>query len=164
MATEGKNVVLTPLYVVGLTEGEGCFFVCLRKDFRIELRFFITQAIGNKPLLEKVRDFMKVGIVYQKSNTKGKLPAYVFEVTKRDDIYKIIIPFFRKYPLLGIKARSFEAFREIGEIVKGRQDSRKLSSEELKYITNLRLGMNKHYGSPGAGNPHAGVRKDISNS
>ena len=161
MCTEGKNGVITPDYIVGLTEGEGCFLVCLRKDFRIELRFFIAQAIGNKPLLERVHEFFGVGSVYQKSNVEGKLPAYVFEVTKRDDIYKHIIPFFQNHRLKGYKAKSFKTFDEIGSIVKGRQDTRKLTSKELKYVTKIRSGMNKLYGSPGAGNPHAevGTRK-----
>jgi hypothetical protein len=152
---EGKDVVLTPDYIVGLTEGEGCFLVCLRKDNRIELRFFIAQAIGNKPLLEEVEKFFGVGSVYQKSNVKGKLPAYVFEVARRDEIYEVIIPFFNKYPLKGTKAKSFSAFKEIATIIKGRQDKRKLTLEELEYITNIRLGMNKHYGSLSAGNPLA---------
>lgn len=147
---------MTPDYVVGLTEGEGCFMVCLRKDCRVDMRYFIGQAIGNKPLLEEIKDFMGVGIVYQKSNVKGKLPAYVWEVTKRDDIYDVIIPFFQEHKLRGIKAKSFAVFEEIGLLVKGRQDTRKLTSEELEYVTNLRKGMNKHYGSPGAGKPHAG--------
>jgi len=147
--------MITPDYINGLTEGEGCFLVCLRKDNRIELRFFIAQAIGNKPLLEEVRKFFGVGSVYQKSNVKGKLPAYVFEVSKRDDIYKVVIPFFRKYKLLGIKAMSFAVFEEIGLIVKGRQDKRKLTPCELSYITKLRAGMNKHYGSLSAGKPLA---------
>lgn len=147
--------MLSPDYIVGLTEGEGCFLVCLRKDFRIELRFFIAQAIGNKPLLEEIQKFFKVGSVYQKSNVKGKLPAYVFEVGKRDEIYNEVIPFFRKHKLKGIKARSFNTFKEIAGIVKGRQDARKLNSEELQYITSIRSGMNKHYGSLSAGKPLA---------
>jgi len=147
--------MITPDYINGLTEGEGCFLVCLRKDNRIELRFFIAQAIGNKPLLEEVRKFFKVGSVYQKSNVKGKLPAYVFEVSKRDDIYKVVIPFFQKHKLLGIKALSFAVFEEIGLIVKGRQDKRKLTPAELSYITKLRAGMNKHYGSLSAEKPLA---------
>ena len=105
--------MLTPDYIVGLTEGEGCFLVCLRKDYRIELRFFITQAIGNRPLLEEVREFFRVGTVYQKSDVKGKLPSYVFEVTKRDEVYEIIIPFFKSQSLkdalcLSLKAISSE--------------------------------------------------------
>ncbi len=147
--------MLTADYIIGLTEGEGCFLVCLRKDNRIELRFFIAQAIGNKPLLEKVKQFFGVGSVYQKSNVKGKLPAYVFEVSKRDEIYNTVIPFFRKHKLQGTKAKSFAVFEEIGLIVKGRHDKRKLTPAELNYITSLRQGMNKHYGSLSAGNPLA---------
>lgn len=147
--------MLTPDYIVGLTEGEGCFLVCLRKDNRIELRFFIAQAIGNKSLLEKVRKFFKVGSVYQKSNVRGKLPAYAFEVAKRDDIYNVVIPFFKKNKLRGYKAKSFSTFSEIAKVIKGRQDKRKITREELEYITNLRLGMNKHYGSLSAVNPLA---------
>ena len=153
--------MLTPDYINGLTEGEGCFLVCLRKDYRIELRFFIAQAIGNKPLLEEVRKFFGVGSVYQKSNVEGKLPAYVFEVSRRDDVYNTVIPFFKKHKLKGIKAKSFAVFEEIGKIVKGRQDKRKLTPEELSYVTQLRAGMNKHYGSPGAGNPLAGWERTI---
>lgn len=147
--------MLSPDYIVGLTEGEGCFLVVLRKDNRIDLRFFIAQAIGNKPLLEELKEFFRVGSVYQKSNVKGKLPAYVFEVLKRDDIYNVVIPFFQRHKLKGIKAKSFAVFEEIGQMIKGRQDKRKLTSEELEYITNLRFGMNKHYGSLSAGNPLA---------
>jgi hypothetical protein len=147
---EGKYVMINPDYIVGLTEGEGCFLVSLRKDNRIDLRFFIAQAIGNKLLLGKIQKFFGIGAVYQKSNVTGKLPAYVFEVTKRDDIYNVIIPFFKKHKLMVTKAISFAVFEEISKIVKGRQDKRKLSSKELSYITNLKSGMNKHYGSPGA--------------
>ena len=153
--------MLTPDYIVGFTEGEGCFLVSLRKDNRIEFRFFIAQAIGNRPLLEELKKFFFVGSVYQKSNVKGKLPAYVFEISKRDDIYRVLIPFFQKYRLKGIKAKSFSIFEEIARLVKGRQDKRKLTSEELDYITYLRSGINKHYGSPGAGKPLAGWERAI---
>ena len=148
--------MITPDYIVGLTEGEGCFLVCLRKDNRIDLRFFIAQAIGNKPLLEEVQKFFNVGSVYQKSNVKGKLPAYTFEIAKRDDVYEVLIPFFMRHKLMGYKAKSFSTFAEIAKIVKGRQDKRKLSKKELEYITTIRSGMNKHYGSPGAVNPLVG--------
>src|SRR5260221_9177788 len=130
--------MLTASYIVGFTEGEGCFLVCLRKDYRIDLRFFITQAIGNKPLLEEVQKFLKVGTVYQKSSRNGRLPAYVFEVTKRDDIYKIIIPFFLKNRLLGYKAKSFKAFYQIAKIVEGKQDIRKLTDKEFTIVKKLR--------------------------
>src|SRR3989304_253282 len=143
--------MLSALYIVGFVEGEGCFLVSLRSDNRIDLRFFITQAIGNRNLLFTVKQYFGVGSVYQKSSREGKLPAFVFEVTKRDDIYNVIIPFFTKHKLLGYKAKSFETFSKIAKIIKGRQDIRKLNSKELDYVRKLRFGMNKHYGSPRAG-------------
>ena len=148
--------MLSADYIVGLTDGEGCFLVSLRKDCRIDLRFFITQAIGNKVLLEKVQQYFEAGVVYQKSSARqGKLPSYVFEVTKRDEIYSIIIPFFKTYQLQGTKAHSFQSFEAISQIVKGRFDTRKLTLEELGLVTQLKLHMNKHYGSLSAGNPLA---------
>jgi hypothetical protein len=162
---EGKNVMISASYIIGLTDGEGCFLVSLRKDNRIDLRFFITQAIGNKSLLNKVQEYFKVGTVYQKSaGWKGRLPAYVFEVSKRDDIYKVVIPFFTKHKLLGDKARSFRAFCKIAKVVKDRQDIRKLDSKELSYVRRLKFGMNKHYGSPGAVNPLVGWERAIASS
>jgi hypothetical protein len=132
MTAKGKNVMLSASYIVGLVEGE-----------------------GNKNLLLKVRKYFQVGSVYQKSTRAGRLPAYVFEVTKRDDIYNIIIPFFKKHRLFGIKRKSFDTFSKISVIVKGRQDIRKLNSKELAYISKLKRGMNKHYGSLSAGKPLA---------
>lgn len=154
---EGTYVImLNASYIVGLTEGEGCFLVSLRKDNRIDLRFFITQAEGNKSLLLKVQQFMKVGTVYQKSTRFGRIPAWVYEVTKKDDIYNVIIPFFQENQLLGYKAKSFRAFLQISKIVQGRQDIRKLTVNEYKFVTDLKFNMNKHYGSPDAGNPLVG--------
>jgi len=147
--------MLSASHIVGFTEGEGCFLVSFRKDFRIDMRFFISQASGNIELLRKIQQYFKVGKVYQKSARNGKLPAYVFEVTKRDDIYNVVIPFFKKHKLLGYKARSFNDFCKIAEVVKGRFDTRKLGSSELDYIKKLKLRMNKYYGSLSAENPLA---------
>lgn len=156
MTIEGKDVMLPASYIVGFTEGEGCFLVSLRKDHRIDLRFFISQAKGNKFLLKKIQRYFKVGFVYQKSAARGKrLPAYVFEVTKRDDIYKVIIPFFQRHKLIGYKAKSFSAFCKIAKIVQGRQDTRKLTIDELLKVQKMKFGMNKHYGSLSAGKPLA---------
>jgi hypothetical protein len=121
MSAEGKDVRVSAAYIVGFTEGAGCFLVSLRKDNRIDLRFFIAQAEGNKALLEEIQRYFKVGSVYQKSSARnGRLPAWVFEVTKRDDIYNVVIPFFNKHKLLGYKAKSFNTFFEIAKIVHGR--------------------------------------------
>ena len=135
--------MLTPDYIVGLTDGEGCFLVQIRTDCRIVLRYFITQRFDNVELLNKVFDFFRIGYVYRKfqGNDKKKM-TFVYEVTKQGDIQNVIIPFFRKYPLEGIKNESFRRFARIAEIVKSRQDTRKLTEDELKEVWELKLTMN----------------------
>jgi hypothetical protein len=152
--------MLSSDYIVGLTDGEGCFLVQIRTDCRIVLRFFITQRFDNVKLLDKVYDFFKIGYVYRKfqGNDKKKT-TFVYEVTKQDDIQNVIVPFFKNNSLQGIKQNSFERFAKIAEIVKNRQNTRRLSKEELEEVWHLKLTMNtlhnkpkKHFGSPGAGN------------
>ncbi len=135
--------MLTADYIVGLTDGEGCFLVQIRTDCRIVLRYFITQRFDNKELLDKVSEFFKIGYVYRKfqGNDKKKM-TFVYEVTKQDDIQNVIIPFFRDHQLQGVKQKSFERFARIAEIVKNRQDTRKLTKEELEEVWQLKLTMN----------------------
>lgn len=135
--------MLTADYIVGLTDGEGCFLVQIRTDCRIVLRYFITQRFDNKELLDKVFEFFKIGYVYRKfqGNDKKKM-TYVYEVTKQDDIQNVIVSFFKKHSLEGVKQRSFERFARIAEIVKNRQDTRKLSKNELEEVWQLKLTMN----------------------
>lgn len=141
--------MLSPDYIVGLTDGEGCFLVQIRTDYRIVLRYFITQRFDNKELLDKVFDFFKIGYVYRKfqGNDKKKM-TYVYEVTKQDDIQNVIIPFFRNYPLQGVKKKSFERFARIAEIVKNRQDTRKLDKKDLNEVWQLKLTMNTLHNKP----------------
>lgn len=164
--------MLTADYILGLTDGEGCFTVILRQDCRIVLRYFITQRFDNRELLDKVFEFFKVGYVYRKfqGNDKQKM-TFVYEVTRQSEIQEVIIPFFKKHPLQGVKKNSFERFARIAEIVKDRQDIRKLTKEELNTVWQLKLTMNtlhnklrKLSGSPGAGNPLAGWERAIASS
>lgn len=154
--------VISAEYIVGFTDGEGCFYVQIRTDYRIVLRYFITQRYDNKEILEQIRDFFGVGYVHLKKQEWGKAyrrsrrPTYVFEVTKQDHIQQVIVPFFRKHSLQGIKRFSFEKFAAIADLVKGRQDTRRLSKKELEQVSTLKKTMNvlDHSDSPDAENPH----------
>lgn len=135
-------------YIVGFTDGEGCFYVQIRTDHRIVLRYFITQRFDNKDVLEKIQKFFKVGYVHLKKQEWGKeyrrtrRATYVFEVTKQDHIQNVIVPFFRENSLQGVKQLSFEKFAKIADVVKNRQDTRLLSTNELKLIWQLKSTMN----------------------
>lgn len=141
--------MLTADYIVGLTDDEGCFLVQIRTDCRIVLRYFITQRFDNRELLDKVFKFFKIGYVYRKfqGNDKKKM-TFVYEVTEQDDILNVIVPFFKEHLLEGVKQKSFERFARIAEIVKNRQDTRKLAKEELEEVWQLKLTMNTLHNEP----------------
>lgn len=162
MTLKGNDRMMKPDYIVGFTDGEGCFYVQIRKDHRIILRYFITQRFDNKEVLDEICAYFKVGYVHLKKQEWGKeyrrfrRPSYVFEVTKQDDIQNVIVPFFRKHKLRGIKRFSFEKFAQVAGIVKGRQDARRLSKNEMSLVWKLKKTMNtlNHSDSPDAENPH----------
>lgn len=141
--------MIKPDYIVGFTDGEGCFYVQIRTDHRIVLRYFITQRFDNRGVLEKIQNFFSVGYVHLKKQEWGKeyrrirRATYVFEVTKQDHIQNVIVPFFKKHVLQGVKRFSFEKFAKIANLVKERQDTRKLSENELKLVWQLKKSMNQ---------------------
>lgn len=141
--------MLTTDYIVGLTDGEGCFTVQIRTDSRIVLRYFITQRFDNQELLSKVLKFFKIGYVYRKSQgNDARKTSFVYEVTKQNDIQSVIVPFFKDHHLQGIKSESFKRFARIAEIVRNRQDVRKLSNQELDEVWKLKLTMNTLHNEP----------------
>jgi len=63
-----------------------------------------------------------------------------FTVTKFLDLTNIIIPFFKKYPPLGIKALDFSDFCKAAELIKNKVH---LTKEGLDQIRLIKAGMNK---------------------
>src|SRR3989344_3334428 len=73
-------------YVVGLTDGEGCFHIKMQEQ--------------DRPLLEKVKNTLKCGKVYfQKEVRVNHCQCYRYSVSSQQDISNTIIPFFLKYKL-----------------------------------------------------------------
>lgn len=62
-----------------------------------------------------------------------------FVVTKFDDIQEKIIPFFKKYPIYGIKALDFADFCKVAELMKKKAHL----SEGFDLICKIKKGMNK---------------------
>jgi hypothetical protein len=57
-----------------------------------------------------------------------------FIVTKFSSIVDIIIPFFQKYPLLGVKALDFVNFCQVAEIIKIKGHLTKSGLDQIIYI------------------------------
>lgn len=62
-----------------------------------------------------------------------------FVVSNTSDICQIIIPFFDKYPLLGVKAQNYADFKKAAEIVRVKGH---LTSSGLEEVLKIKAGMN----------------------
>lgn len=73
-------------------------------------------------------------LIYKTENT------VTLHITKFFDIENIIIPFFEKYPIFGIKSLDFSDFKKVSEIIKHKLP---LTSEGFNTIKNINSKMNQ---------------------
>lgn len=102
---------------------------------QVELVFQITQHIRDKLLLISLIDYLGCGRYRERT---GGL-AGDFVVYKSSDLIEKIIPFFETYPIVGVKAKDFENFKQVANIVKS---SAHLTTEGIKQIKQIQAGMN----------------------
>lgn len=98
--------IVSPDYIVSLTDGEGCFYALVRPPYNhkggaiVQLNFFIKVREDDKEMLEKVRNTFQCGAVYfQHETRKNHTQCYRYTVLSHEDILKKIIPFFENHPL-----------------------------------------------------------------
>jgi hypothetical protein len=148
-------------YVVGLTDGEGCFYVNIWKSpsYRmgagVQMHFHLKMQEKDKALLEKVRNTLQCGEVYfQKEQRANHCQCYRYTVSSQKDILEKVIPFFKKNPLQSAsKQKNFRIFCQIARLVKARKH---LTENGIKKIRQLKATMNlKTLDSRSAGNPLA---------
>lgn len=108
---------LNPWWIVGFTDGEGCFSVSRFKNrtctsgFQTLYEFVITQGISSQKAMEAIKNYFNCGHIYinrRHDNHHEHLLRYC--VRKQQDLKEIIIPFFERYPLQSAKQKQFEAF------------------------------------------------------
>jgi hypothetical protein len=129
-------------YITGFTDGEGTFSVsfsqCKKLNTGVEARpsFSISQHNRSKDVLFKIRDFFGVGGIRFCKRDQN----YKYEVRAIKDLRKIIIPHFKKYPLMTKKREDFEKFVEICEMV---SKNLHLNSRYIREIINIAYSMNE---------------------
>lgn len=135
----GKEV--EPNWLAGFVEGEGCFFVNVRKSRShilgetVALRFKITQHTRDAILMENILNFFGCGSCHK--NSSGTI--IVFSVERLVDLTEKIIPFFDRHPLKGSKAKDYEDFKKVVELVRC---GAHLTALGLNKIRKMKSGMN----------------------
>lgn len=140
--------VVSNEYIVGLTDGEGCFYVNMgassryRAGFRVQMHFHLKMQERDRELLEKVRNTIGCGAVYfQKEQRANHCQCYRYTVSAERDIQEVVIPFFKKYPLQSAsKSASFLIFCQIAALLK---EGRHLKPEGIEEIRALKMRMNQ---------------------
>ena len=113
-------------YITGLVDGEGSFTAYIRnpsekknvkRRTKAEPRFYLKLIEKDKNILYLLKKHFGCGNVYfQKDKRINHQNCYRYEVANRNDLRKIVIPFFKKYPLrLPSKAKDFKIFCQIME-------------------------------------------------
>jgi len=138
--------IFSPWYLVGFTEGEGCFAITISKHktkktkkdaglcFEIELR------ADDRPILELIQKRLNCGrIVFLNYQRYGWKPHVKYVVKKQQDIFFKVIPFFKKFPLKGKKAKDFKLFCQAAQIFRNKEH---LSKKGINRLLKIREFMN----------------------
>lgn len=104
--------------------------------YKVILRFKITQHTRDEQLLKNFINYFSCGRYKLRS---GRLLGD-FLVTQFSDVTEKVIPFFDKYPLIGEKAKDFECFKKVAQLMK---EGAHLTPEGLEDIRNIKAGMNR---------------------
>mgnify|MGYP001565240611 CR=1 FL=1 len=141
--------MLNPDYILGLVDGEGSFTVYIKnpkiikkvvRRVRAEPKFYLKLIERDKKILYDMKDFFGCGNIYfQKDLRKNHQNCYRYEVTNRDHLENIIIPFFRKHQLrLESKKKDFEIFCELTGRIKNKEH---LTKEGLSRLLMIKENM-----------------------
>ena len=117
-------------WVIGFVDGEGCFSIGFirqpggpgrsgyKTGYQVAHEFAVTQGERSIDVLHRLREYFGVGQILANKrydNHREHLHRYV--VRRRDDLVNVIIPFFRRHPLVTAKRRDFEKFAMVVELV-----------------------------------------------
>jgi LAGLIDADG endonuclease len=137
-----RKIIPDPQWLSGFVSGEGCFMVNLIKSsdckfgFQVQLSFVITQHCRDEELLKSFEYYLNSGKLH-----KTKRGEVIFHVRKLSDLTEIIIPFFNKYPIIGVKSEDYYDFCKVADMMNHKQH---LTEEGLNLIRQIRAGMNNN--------------------
>lgn len=157
-----------PFWTSGFVSGDSSFSVTIEKNNsklgnRVRLIFGTCLQVKDKGLLIGIRNYFNNLDEHKLNQLEGAAELiqvhlkqevdmnnkYIYEsetnqtallqIKNTRDIFNKIIPFFNKYPILGVKSLDFSDFKKIAELIKNKEH---LTEEGLKKIYNITEGMN----------------------
>lgn len=128
-------------WIVGFTDGEGCFSISVFKNkttkngWQIFPEFVVTQGEKSREVLELIKNFFKCGGIYiNRRYDNHNENLYRFCVRNLKDLRNIIIPFFELNNLRSAKSKDFESFRKVVLLMNNKEH---LTSEGFNKILEI---------------------------
>lgn len=141
-----RSKILSADYLVGLTDGEGCFYLNVRPSRSkrniptVEFHFYLKLRMDHFDLLNDVKESFGCGAVYHQTEKRtNHSECYRFEINSRRDLFGKLLPFFDSHPLRGPKQKDYLLFRQAAEIVR---DKPRLTVQDMTKIEKLKHKMN----------------------
>jgi len=137
-----QSQIIDPNWVAGFASGDGGFLVRVVKSstynigFQTSLLFSITQHSRDGELMQNLVSYLGCGAYFPRKNKD--IGEYM--VTKFSDIANKIIPFFDKYPILGVKSKDFSDFKQVALLFESKAH---LTPEGIDKIRQIKTKMNR---------------------
>jgi len=133
------NGIPDPFWVSGFVSGDGSFQIVFRKYNKgIFARFSIHLHVRDLEVLKGLSTYFKSNSIEKKVYILEK--SAHLQISKFSDIVNIIIPFFNKYPIVGMKNWDFLDFKKVCNILETKKHL--TSPSVFNKIVKIKSGMN----------------------
>ncbi len=144
MGADNQQERLDAFWIVGFTDGEGCFHISINKLPKMSLgwqvlpEFRIVQHEKDEALLYKIKNYFGFGeVTINRADTNGTRKE--FRVRGLENLNKIV-EFFNQNKLKTSKRKDFEIFSEVINLMNKKEH---LTKEGLNKIAKLISNMNR---------------------
>jgi len=134
------QMISDPNWLTGFTSAEGSFMIRILNSpnrllkVQVQLEFNLIQHSIDEQLMRKIAEYFCCGSI------SFNREACVYRVIKFSDLVEKIIPFFIKYPVVGVKHLDYLDWCKAADIIK---ENRHLTPEGLEEIRKIKGGMNR---------------------
>ena len=155
-----KEINITPCWLLGFIEGEGCFSINKGNNYRLD--FSLPQAHSNLELMKKIKVYLEnlpntnndyediIGISMVKSNNTNHESTIRIETTRIPYITNIFIPFLESLNWHSKKQFDFQDWKNILML---KEQGHHLSEQGEKLINLILSQMNKNRLSTNSSQP-----------
>lgn len=124
-----------PFWVAGFISGDGSFYFSIRTKTSpvssniwriVSLILKVNLHIRDKEVVQAIASYFSL-LNNKSSETLKPYPIFIktqsvsFTIRNFTDIVNTVIPFFDKYPILGVKSLDFADFKKVAEMVNNKE-------------------------------------------